>query len=404
MSVYANDRSIIHKGDNGVHTAAPPDVCKTPSPAGPVPIPYVNVANSSDLSKGTKKVKIEGNATANADSNLSTSMGDEPGTAGGGLISSKFKGKMTWTSTSTDVKSEGKGVARFMDPVGQNSNTFNTAFISVGGTGMAYGDDFREPCVICGKGPKSHRIIETRAWREVAMALRKRLQRVDRARALNNQGDPPRVARQRFDDDGKPDGRGRGFMVGVMLCKCGEKWATNSGDASAGFDEVAGGGPGGLGYNLIPGGTATQAQCMAANPSVRGAAVGRFQGQWQAMTTMSRARRAPGEPNRYNPPGQCAAAKLVAKSGHVPETLTEFFFQPADAPRRWSQRYMVYQRHGAQALNSFSPLQRGLILQNYASTQHDVTYYSDRPSAVASCQTCQSILPMMLCNRDRRDC
>ncbi len=50
-TVFANSRSIVHKGDGQVNVAAPPDVCKTPSPAGPVPIPYVNVAKTSDLAK-----------------------------------------------------------------------------------------------------------------------------------------------------------------------------------------------------------------------------------------------------------------------------------------------------------------------------------------------------------------
>lgn len=59
-TVFANGRSILHAGDSNKHVAAPPDVCKTPSPGGPVPIPYVNVASDSDLAKGTKKVSIEG--------------------------------------------------------------------------------------------------------------------------------------------------------------------------------------------------------------------------------------------------------------------------------------------------------------------------------------------------------
>ncbi|MEZ4302569.1 MAG: DUF4150 domain-containing protein [Polyangiaceae bacterium] len=120
MSVYANSRAILHKGDGNTHVAAPPDVCKTPSPGGPVPVPYVNTASDSNLSKGTKKVKIEGKSAAKADSELSTSMGDEPGNAGGGLVSSKFKGKLTWSASSMDVKLEGKGAVRFMDPTGQN--------------------------------------------------------------------------------------------------------------------------------------------------------------------------------------------------------------------------------------------------------------------------------------------
>jgi hypothetical protein len=43
-TVFANMRSITHQGDGFTQTCAVPDVCKTPTPAGPVPIPYVNVA------------------------------------------------------------------------------------------------------------------------------------------------------------------------------------------------------------------------------------------------------------------------------------------------------------------------------------------------------------------------
>ena len=37
-----------------------PDVCKTPTPGGPVPIPYPNTSKASDTSGGSKKVKIDG--------------------------------------------------------------------------------------------------------------------------------------------------------------------------------------------------------------------------------------------------------------------------------------------------------------------------------------------------------
>lgn len=158
MSVYANSRLILHKGDGQQHVAAPPDVCKTPSPGGPVPIPYVNMAMDSNLAKGAKKTKIEGNPVAIASSELSTSTGDEPGTAGGGLVSSKTKGKLTWASASPDVMVEGKGAVRFLDPTQHNGNTFNTAFISAGTTGLAYGDD--SPCTICSKSLDNHRIFE----------------------------------------------------------------------------------------------------------------------------------------------------------------------------------------------------------------------------------------------------
>src|SRR5438034_166336 len=121
---------------------------KTPSPGGPIPIPYVNIAMDSQLAEGSTKTKIEGNPIALESSNISTSSGDEPGTAGG-IMSSKFKGKMTWGSSSSDVIVEGKGVVRFMDVTQHNGNSFNCVFIEQGGTGFAYADDFKGECPIC---------------------------------------------------------------------------------------------------------------------------------------------------------------------------------------------------------------------------------------------------------------
>ncbi|HEX5748215.1 MAG TPA: PAAR-like domain-containing protein [Archangium sp.] len=156
--VFANGRSVLHKGAGNTHVSAAPDVCKVPTPAGPVPTPFVNSAQDSMLAKGSKKTTIEGNPVALTSSELSTSSGDEPGTAGG-LISSKFKGKMTWGSGSTDVKVEGKGVVRFLDPTLHNGNTFNTSFMAMGGTGLAYGDDTQ--CTACNKSVDTHRVLET---------------------------------------------------------------------------------------------------------------------------------------------------------------------------------------------------------------------------------------------------
>ncbi|NTX60145.1 DUF4150 domain-containing protein [Myxococcus sp. CA051A] len=156
--VYANGRSILHKGDGNTHTSAAPDVCKVPTPGGPVPTPFVNSAQDSMLTKGSTSVTIEGHPVALTSSELSTSSGDEPGTAGG-LISSKFKGKMAWGSGSMDVKVEGKGVVRYLDVTLHNGNTYNTTFISDGRTAWAYGDDSQ--CTACGKSTESHRVHET---------------------------------------------------------------------------------------------------------------------------------------------------------------------------------------------------------------------------------------------------
>lgn len=114
VTVGVNNKTVVHKSSNGVTTAFP-DACKTPTPGGPVPIPYPNVAKSSDTAKGTKKVKCDGSPVCVKDSNFSISTGDEAGTAGGGVVSNKIKGKAEFILFSFDVQFEGKNVARAMD-------------------------------------------------------------------------------------------------------------------------------------------------------------------------------------------------------------------------------------------------------------------------------------------------
>ncbi|WP_164015792.1 PAAR-like domain-containing protein [Pyxidicoccus trucidator] len=92
-----------------------PDVCKTPSPGGPVPIPYPNLAQSKDLENGSKRVSINGTPVALRDSYLGTSTGNEAGTAGGGAASGKTKGRAHPVNYSFDVKIEGKPVVRNFD-------------------------------------------------------------------------------------------------------------------------------------------------------------------------------------------------------------------------------------------------------------------------------------------------
>ena len=146
VTVGVDNLSVVHKSSNGV-TIAFPDVCKTPSPAGPVPIPYPNVAKSSDTAKGTKKVKCDGNPTCVKDSNFSMSTGDEAGSAGGGVVSSKIKGKAEFVNVSFDVKFEGKGVARAFDPMLHNQKN-TPPFPVLQGPVIAMGKD-DEVCFIC---------------------------------------------------------------------------------------------------------------------------------------------------------------------------------------------------------------------------------------------------------------
>jgi hypothetical protein len=112
-----------------------PDVCKTPTPGGPVPIPYPNIAMLTQISGGTasSKVKIMGKKTATKGTEISMSSGDEAGTAGGGVVSSKFKGPAQCKKGSSKVKVEGKEMAHHTCMWGQNggSNANHPAGIQV---------------------------------------------------------------------------------------------------------------------------------------------------------------------------------------------------------------------------------------------------------------------------------
>lgn len=123
MTVFAEGMGLFHKGSNGTGTA-PGDVCLTPPPppAGPIPVPYVNNLSASDLTKGSKSVKIDGEETALEDhSEIATSVGNEPATQGGNVVTHKTKGKGNFSLWSFTVKIEGKGVGRHGDMLGQNS-------------------------------------------------------------------------------------------------------------------------------------------------------------------------------------------------------------------------------------------------------------------------------------------
>jgi len=119
VTVNVNDLSVIHQTSNGIATATVPDVCKTPSAAGPVPIPYPNIAMSSDLVSGTTTVTIDGSPAAIQSSKFVKSSGDEAGVAGG-VASSVFMMEATFLSFSPTVTFDGQPVCRLTDKMLMN--------------------------------------------------------------------------------------------------------------------------------------------------------------------------------------------------------------------------------------------------------------------------------------------
>ncbi len=416
--VFANSRSILHKGDGNQHVSGPPDVCKTPSPGGPVPIPYPNIAMDSDLAKGTKKVKINGKSVATEAANLSTSTGDEAGTAGGGLISSKTKGKLTWGSASTDVIAEGNGVARFMDVTQHNGNIFNTAITALGSaTTPGYGDDPADGpnCMICGEDKAKHRLESDNTLADLAAKLAKDLKgkfaneqkAYDEAEIKKALAKAERDRKAGKDKEVKIPDRKKGYMLGVLICQCKspkepKKYAgLSSGRKGGNWDKCkaefnAAAGRLGLTPVVVP----PQPPPLSGNnpspnpPPVFGAIT---EGAWTAAKAA--VEKAQGGPNIGLPPLVCAAPKIIQKcldEGHKPAKLLEIWLnlQP-ETDDGVKIRDFVHVVYDFAVPTRNSPQVATGVVRNHVFKDGD---------AVPSCTTCQVLLTGMVCRLGEAPC
>jgi hypothetical protein len=117
-TVFVNGRGVVHQGSGGMSTVFP-DVCKTPTPAGPVPIPYPNIGKAADTSSGPTTVTVDGSMPMTKEAKYSMTSGDEAGSAGG-VVSGSTKGEAEFMMYSFDVKFGGKNVCRLGDPLFHN--------------------------------------------------------------------------------------------------------------------------------------------------------------------------------------------------------------------------------------------------------------------------------------------
>lgn len=117
--------TAVHASSNG-QSPVFPDVCKTPAPpAPPVPIPYPNLAKSSDASDTSSTVEIDGQKIMLKGSTFGSSTGDEAGSIGG-MVSNCTRGKAQFIAYSFDIKAEGQNVPRNFDMMKQNgSGSYN---------------------------------------------------------------------------------------------------------------------------------------------------------------------------------------------------------------------------------------------------------------------------------------
>lgn len=122
VTTSVNKMTVVHKGSTGISQAFP-DVCKTPAPpAPPLPIPYPNIAMSSDTADGSTTVKVDGNPIMLSTSKYAMSTGDEAGSLFG-VVSNKVKGSANPQSWSMDVKVDGKNVFRQLDLMLHNGSS-----------------------------------------------------------------------------------------------------------------------------------------------------------------------------------------------------------------------------------------------------------------------------------------
>lgn len=105
----------------------PLDVCKTPTPAGPQPLPYPNFATATQASGGTcsSKVKFMNKKACTKKTEITMSSGDEAGNAGGGVVSNRFKGPVVYKKGSSKVKIEGDQAVHLTSMTGHNGTNAN---------------------------------------------------------------------------------------------------------------------------------------------------------------------------------------------------------------------------------------------------------------------------------------
>jgi hypothetical protein len=99
---------------------ATPDVCKMPTPGGPVPTPYPNIAQGTAATGAAYKVLMSGAPAHNLGTSIPMSNGDNAGTLGG-VASNRFMGKSRHTAGAAKVLVAGKPATRMGSPTSQNN-------------------------------------------------------------------------------------------------------------------------------------------------------------------------------------------------------------------------------------------------------------------------------------------
>jgi hypothetical protein len=104
-----------------------PDTCNKPTPAGPVPVPYPNLAPCPTAKSSTcsGKVFINGAKAFNLKTEIPMSQGDQDGAAGG-VVSGKIMGEVRYIKGSLKVFIEGPPAVTLNSVTVHNGSPPNT--------------------------------------------------------------------------------------------------------------------------------------------------------------------------------------------------------------------------------------------------------------------------------------
>ena len=109
-----------------------PDVCLTPTPAGPIPIPYPNISLTSTTLPPTTAMTIlvDGTPALNLLSEIPLSNGDEAG-VNLGVVSGMIMGPTQYIMGSETLFLEGVPAVKLTSETGQNGEMMNAPGVCI---------------------------------------------------------------------------------------------------------------------------------------------------------------------------------------------------------------------------------------------------------------------------------
>ena len=106
-----------------------PNVNNTPSPVGPVPVPYPSIGQLQQAVGTTVSVRVAGQAVVTSNSTIPTTSGGEAGSAGG-VTSGTTKGPVEFVTFSKSVRAESGNGVRMFDTTRQNAGNAGGVVLS----------------------------------------------------------------------------------------------------------------------------------------------------------------------------------------------------------------------------------------------------------------------------------